>query len=126
MSKKAAISDKIKLAVRASYAGCVCCGTYDAFDTGHVIAESRGGSLDISNLRLMCDRCNGAIRNANCRFARYATPNDGVRAVVETNRAAWFSYCDEEIRFWDAEDRVVKGQSKNNPYRRPAAYVAPM
>lgn len=74
----------------------------------------------------MCDRCNGALRSASCRFARYATPNDGTRAVVETNRAAWFSYCDAEIRFWDAEDRVVKGQSKNNPYSRPAAYVAPM
>jgi hypothetical protein len=125
MAKKK-ISDKIKLAIRASYAGCVCCGTYDAFDTGHVIAESRGGSLDLSNLRLMCDRCNGAIHTANCRFARYATPNDGTRAIVETNRAAWFSYCDEEIRYWNAEDRVVKGLSKINPYRRPAAYVAPM
>lgn len=126
MSKKAAIPAKVKLAVRASYAGCVCCGTYDAFDTGHVIAESRGGSLDLSNLRLMCDRCNGAIRNANCQFARYATPNDGARAVVETNRAAWFAYCDLEIRYWDAEDRVIKGKAKQNPYKRPAPFSAPI
>jgi hypothetical protein len=126
MSKKASISDKIKLAVRASYAGCVCCGTWDARDCGHVISEKRGGTLDLSNLRLMCNYCNGALRSANCRFERYATPNDGARPIVETNRAAWIAYCNEEIRFWDAEDRVVKGQSKNNPYRRPAAYVAPM
>jgi hypothetical protein len=126
MSNKAAVSDKIKLLVRASYAGCVCCGTWDARDTGHVISEKRGGTLDISNLRLMCAYCNGALRSANCRFESYATPNDGARAVVETNRAAWVAYCNAEIRFWEAGDRVVKGISKNNPYTRPAAYVAPM
>ncbi len=126
MSKKASVSDKIKRELRATYAGCVCCGTWDARDSGHVVSEKRGGSLDIANLRLMCGYCNGALRSANCRFASYATPNDGNRATVETNRAAWIAYCNAEIRFWDAEDRVVKGSSKNNPYTRPKPYVAPM
>jgi hypothetical protein len=124
MAKKR-ISNRLKAMVRASYAGCVCCGTWDAFDTGHVVSENRGGTLDLDNLRLMCDRCNGAIRNANCRFARYATPNDGTRAVVETNRAAWFAYCDAEIKYWDAQDRVAVKSSKQNPYRRPEPYAAP-
>jgi phage terminase large subunit GpA-like protein len=123
---KVTISNKIKNHIRAAYRGCVCCGTWDAFDTGHVVSESRGGSLDIQNLRLMCDRCNGAIRNANFRMARYATPNDGQRAIVETNRAAWFSYCDAEIKFWKAQDNCEAGKIKANPYRRPPPYAAPI
>lgn len=125
MSKKS-ITAKIKTEVRASYAGCICCGTWDAFDTGHVIAEARCGSLDMSNLRRMCDRCNGAIGSANFRIQKYATPNDGQRAIVETNRAAWFSYCDAERKFWDAEDRVAKRKIASNPYKRPAPYSAPI
>lgn len=125
-AKKASISRNTKLKVRAAYDGCVCCGTYDAFDTGHVIAEARGGSLAMSNLRLMCDRCNGALRSANAEFARYATPNDGQRAIVETNRAAWFSYCDEAISYWEAQDKLNAGKIKRNPYKKPAPYKAPI
>jgi hypothetical protein len=123
---KLTISRKIKLAVRASYAGCVCCGTWDAFDTGHVVSEKRGGTLEMVNLRLMCDRCNGALSSANAEFARYATPNDGARAVVETNRAAWFAYCDAAIKFWDAQTKVDAGEIKRNPYKKPKAYAAPL
>lgn len=125
MSKKS-IKDSTKATVRATYAGCICCGTWDAFDTGHVISEARGGSLDMSNLRLMCDRCNGAIGSANFRVQRYATPNEGQRAVVESNRAAWFTYCDAERAFWDAEDRVAAQKIACNPYKRPAPYIAPI
>lgn len=123
---KLTISRKIKDTVRSDYAGCVCCGTWDAFDTGHVVAEARGGSLDLVNLRLMCDRCNGALRSANAEFAGYATPNEGQRAVVETNRAAWFAYCDQAIKFWDAQDKVDEGKLSRNPYRKPKAYAAPI
>jgi hypothetical protein len=123
---KQKISRKIKIEVRATYAGCVCCGTWDAFDTGHVIAETRGGSLDMVNLRKMCDRCNGALRSANAEFARYATPNDGARAAVETNRAAWFAYCDAAIAYWDAQDKVEAGVIKSHPYKKPKPYAAPL
>jgi hypothetical protein len=123
---KLTISRKVKLAVRASYAGCVCCGTWDAFDTGHVVSEANGGSLDLVNLRLMCDRCNGALGSANAEFAGYATPNDGTRAVVETNRAAWFSYCDQAIKFWAAHAKVERGEIDRNPYKKPKAYTAPL
>jgi len=124
MSKKASIPAKVKLEVRASYEGCVCCGTWDSRDCGHIISESRGGSLALSNLVLMCATCNGALGNANARFAAYATPNNGERAIVSTNRAAWFLYCDAELAYWKAEDRVAKGESKKNPYRRPKPYSA--
>ena len=123
---KLTVSRKIKDTVRSTYAGCVCCGTWDAFDTGHVVSEARGGTLDLVNLRLMCDRCNGALRSANAEFSRYATPNDGQRAVVETNRAAWFAYCDAAIAYWDAQSRVEKGKAKRNPYKKPAPYAAPI
>lgn len=123
---KLTISRKIKDTVRSTYAGCVCCGTWDAFDTGHVVSEARGGTLDLVNLRLMCDRCNGALRSANAEFSTYAAPNDGQRAVVETNRAAWFAYCDQAIKFWDAQDKVVSGKAKRNPYKKPKPYAAPI
>jgi hypothetical protein len=126
MASKAKISAKVKEKVRATYAGCVCCGQWDARDTGHVIAEARGGSLDLSNLRLMCSYCNGALRSANVEFARYATPNDGARAIVETNRAAWIAYCNAAIKFWDAQDRVDSGKIATNPYKKPKAYSAPL
>lgn len=123
---KLTISRSIKLQVRASYAGCVCCGTWDAFDTGHVVSEANGGSLEMINLRLMCDRCNGALGSANAEFKRYATPNEGDRATVETNRAAWFAYCDHAKKFWDTQAKVEKGKVKNNPYKKPKPYVAPI
>jgi hypothetical protein len=117
MSKQK-ISDKTKLAIRAKYVGCVCCGTWDAWDSGHIISEKRGGSIDESNLVLMCARCNGALGNANARFSQYATPTES-RAEIETNRAGWFSYCDAEKKFWDASDKLGQGKIKQNPYRRP-------
>jgi hypothetical protein len=126
MARKQNISRKLKLEVRSAYAGCVCCGTWDARDTGHVIAEARGGSLDISNLRLMCSYCNGALRSANAEFSAYATPNDGTRAIVETNRAAWINYCNAAIAYWNAEDQKDNGIIKNNPYKKPKAYAAPL
>jgi hypothetical protein len=123
---KAKISDKIKSAIRATYAGCVCCGQWDSRDCGHVIAESRGGSLDLSNLRLMCSFCNTAAGNANLEFAQYATPNDGARAIVETNRAAWIAYTNAAKRFWEGQDRVSASIAASNPYRKPKPYAAPL
>jgi hypothetical protein len=124
MGSKAKIPAKIKATVRATYAGCVCCGQWDSRDTGHMVAESRGGSLDLSNLRLMCSYCNGALRSANVEFAVYATPNDGIRAIIETNRAAWIAYCNDAIKYWKANDNVIKGKCKANPYKKPKPYTA--
>ena len=126
MGKKAHIPAKIKATVRATYAGCVCCGQWDSRDTGHMVAESRGGSLDLSNLRLMCSYCNGALRSANVEFAVYATPNDGIRAIVETNRAAWIVYCNDAIKYWKANDLVINGKRNCNPYKKPKPYTAPI
>lgn len=123
---KAKVSDKTKTALRALYPACVCCGQWDARDSGHVIAENRGGGVDIANLRLMCSYCNGALRNANVQFAQYATPNDGTRALVETNRAAWITYCNAAIRFYTGEDNVNSGKCLANPYKRPKPYSAPL
>jgi len=123
MSKQK-ISDKIKNAIRAKYAGCVCCGTWDAWDCGHIISEKRGGSIDESNLVRMCERCNGALNDANARFSSYATLGTESRAQIETNRAAWFAYCDAEKKFWNASDKLAEGKIKQNPYRRPKPYIA--
>ena len=120
---KQKISPAMKKLIRAKYAGCVCCGTWDAFDCGHIISEKRGGSIDESNLLKMCARCNGALGDSNARFSLYATPTES-RAEIETNRAAWFTYCDAENKFWKASDQFAKGKIKQNPYRRPEPYIA--
>ncbi|AYV79112.1 MAG: HNH endonuclease [Faunusvirus sp.] len=39
----------------------------DEFQTGHVIAESNGGKLTITNLRPICQKCNGRMHTKNMR-----------------------------------------------------------
>lgn len=120
---KQKISPAMKKLIRAKYAGCVCCGQPDAFDCGHIISEKRGGSIDESNLVLMCTRCNGALGDSNARFSHYATRTIQPEEYL-TNRAAWFLYCDAENKFWKASDQFAKGKIKQNPYNRPKPYVA--
>ncbi len=53
------------IGVDIAQADCVCCRSQKinvrSFHCGHVIAESRGGDLNINNLRPICAECNGAM-----------------------------------------------------------------
>jgi 5-methylcytosine-specific restriction endonuclease McrA len=47
---------------------CQCCKrvvTQQAFEAGHIVAVSRGGSDSISNLRVICALCNRSMGNTN-------------------------------------------------------------
>ena len=48
---------------------CVCCKTSEiiqiSFHAGHVIAESKGGKTDVSNLKPICQNCNCSMGSIN-------------------------------------------------------------
>ena len=50
-------------------AKCVCCERIEirmtAFECGHVIAESKGGSISVDNLRPICSACNRSMASEN-------------------------------------------------------------
>jgi uncharacterized protein VirK/YbjX len=74
--KKQKISRALKVKCWDTYIGvnigkakCLCCSHSDItqhnFECGHVIAESKGGTLDISNLRPICNVCNSSMGTTN-------------------------------------------------------------
>ena len=121
MSKKSCIPASVKLAVRDARNCCAACGTPDAFDCGHIVAEKRGGSLALSNLILMCDRCNGALSSANVAFGCTAAYTENW-SQIQANRAAFFKYADAAKLYWAAQDKVAAGEIASNPYRKPKAF----
>ena len=48
---------------------CVCCKTSEiiqiSFHAGHIIAESKGGKTDVSNLKPICQNCNCSMGSIN-------------------------------------------------------------
>ena len=74
--KKQTISATIKKLVWNMHIGeeigkakCVCCKSsyisQMSFHCGHIIAESKGGELIVSNLRPICQNCNSSMGNKN-------------------------------------------------------------
>ena len=74
--KKQAISATIKKLVWNMHIGeeigkakCVCCKSsyisQMSFHCGHIIAESKGGEMIVSNLRPICQNCNSSMGNKN-------------------------------------------------------------
>ena len=70
--KKKPISSTIKRLVWNSHIGeeigkakCLCCKITDitqlSFNCGHIIAESNGGELIVSNLKPICQNCNSSM-----------------------------------------------------------------
>jgi hypothetical protein len=53
------LSSKLKDAIRKAYNGkCQYCGQTDANHVDHIVPKCRGGSDELSNLTLACERCN--------------------------------------------------------------------
>lgn len=74
--KKKSISLVVKRRVWAKHVGedvgktkCFCCKLTDitmlSFHCGHIIAESKGGTLEIDNLLPICQSCNSSMNNIN-------------------------------------------------------------
>ena len=92
MTKKASIPAATRAAVLASHNCCVVCGTWDADECGHIVAEANGGNVDSSNLVRLCGRCNRLQGRKNVAFAAFATYTLEP-ALIISRRAAWAAYC---------------------------------
>jgi hypothetical protein len=75
-SKKQLVSSTIKKLVWNMHIGeeigkskCLCCKvsyiTQLSFHCGHIVAESKGGEMIVSNLRPICQNCNSSMGNKN-------------------------------------------------------------
>jgi len=91
MTKKAAIAPATRAIVLARHNCCVVCGTWDADECGHIIAEANGGEATESNLLRMCGRCNRVQGKKNVAFRAFASYTLEP-AVVMSRRAAWAAY----------------------------------
>jgi hypothetical protein len=90
--RKATIPAATRATVFAKHDSCVACGTWDADECGHLIAESNGGSVDAVNLVRLCSACNRAQASANVVFGTFATFSLEP-ALVTSRRAYWAKYC---------------------------------
>ena len=91
MSKKAAIPATIKAATFARFTCCAACGTWDADECGHIVAESKGGAMVAENFVRLCGWCNRKQGSKPAVFAAYATYTES-RALIESRRAHWAKY----------------------------------
>ena len=92
MAKKQRIPAAIKNNVFARFDACAACGTWDAFECGHIVSEANGGEMVAENFVLLCDRCNGAQGTADVVFAAFAELSES-RALITSRRAYWAKYC---------------------------------
>ena len=104
-NKKARIPAATRALVTARHTCCVACGTWDASDMGHLIAESRGGSIESDNLVLMCHSCNTKQADANVVFGAFASYTE-TPALIISRRAYWARYCS-----------AARGTAKLKPYK---------
>ena len=76
---KKAIPKTLKICVWNKYIGedigktkCLCCKITDItqlkFHVGHIIAEANGGTLDIDNLKPICESCNKSMKTTNMDY----------------------------------------------------------
>ena len=89
---KQRISASIRAQVMSRFSCCVACGTWDADEVGHIVAESKGGTLASSNLVRLCGNCNRVQHNAEVAFAAFAQYTIEP-AVIISRRAYWEKYC---------------------------------
>ena len=92
MSTKARIPAQIKAHVFAAFDCCAACGTWDADECGHIVAESKGGQMIAENFVRLCGSCNRKQANVNVVFAAFATITIEP-AIIISRRAYWASYC---------------------------------
>ena len=92
MAKKSHIPASIRTHVMAQYSCCVACGTWDANECGHIVAEANGGAMTKENFVRLCGSCNRVQGTRSVAFGAYAEYTES-RALIESRRAYWSRYC---------------------------------
>lgn len=91
MSKKASIPAAIKAGVMSRFTACAACGTWDADECGHIVAESNGGAMVLDNFVRLCGSCNRVQANRSVVFAAFANYTESP-ALIRSRRAYWAKY----------------------------------
>ena len=91
MSKKASIPAAIRAAVMTRFTCCAACGTWDADECGHIVAESAGGQMSVDNFVRLCGSCNRKQANRSVVFGAFASYTESP-ALILSRRAYWEKY----------------------------------
>ena len=121
MATKAHIPAHIKAYVMTRFTCCVACGTWDAKACGHIVAESKGGAMVEENFVRLCYDCNLLQGTSPAEFIGHATYTES-RALCETRRAQWATYCKDARNYIAQQEKVESGKSKVNGYKWPKPY----
>lgn len=89
---KAYVPTNIRKEVFERFDCCAACGTWDADQCGHIVAESNGGEMSANNMMRLCGSCNQAQGTATVIIASYATRTESSVTII-AQRKAWAKYC---------------------------------
>ena len=118
---KASIPASIVTYVMTRFTCCVACGTWDAIECGHIVAESKGGAMVKENFVRLCGHCNRLQGVIPAEFVGHADYTES-RALVETRRAQWAAYCKIARNYIAQQAKVESGKAKVNGYKWPKPY----
>ena len=91
MTKKARIPAAIRNEIFARHTCCAACGTWDADECGHIVAEAKGGAMVVENFVRLCGNCNRKQGAASVTFLAFAAYTESP-AMIQSRRARWAKY----------------------------------
>lgn len=118
MAKKQYISKDIREAIKLRDCVCQACGTNDAREMGHIVAESNFGGIEFENLMLLCDICNTAQGNVTVNIIKAATQLSGELSRDYTdncrdyNRKLWVTYIKRAKTVANMYQKVLKFEAE--------------
>lgn len=98
-TRKAYIPADVRADVMYNFSCCAACGTPDANECGHILAEVAGGLPTLDNLVRLCGHCNRKQGTATVAFKVYARQPDARMPfgeaidLINRRRNAWAKYC---------------------------------
>jgi len=98
-TRKAYIPAHVRADVMYNFSCCAACGTPDANECGHILAEVVGGLPTVDNLVRLCGHCNRKQGTATVAFKVYARQPDTTMPfgeaidLINRRRNAWAKYC---------------------------------
>ena len=61
--RKSLGASKVIAVMSKSHGQCLACGSKDNLQVDHILPVSRGGTNELDNLQMLCQRCNGSKHN---------------------------------------------------------------